>query len=193
MSGQRDNDYESDYMYDVETIVDEDDVYEKEVYEEEEDEKADVDYEDDIEEVENQLTEKDLFGDISDMSDTENTEDEEYGNSNTQCAFPTTRVQIDRTEYVSDLSMNDTKVFETLDPDEKKYLPLNYIVSSLMEWKFVQEACASGFRSVANLSRVSNKTIREIANISQHTLDKKTAMIPKLNQAFIDYAAQRGI
>ena len=193
MSGQRDNDYESDYMYDVETIVDEDDVYEKEVYEEEEDEKADVDYEDDIEEVENQLTEKDLFGDISDMSDTENTEDEEYGNSNTQCAFPTTRVQIDRTEYVSDLSMNDTKVFETLDPNEKKYLPLNYIVSSLMEWKFVQEACASGFRSVANLSRVSNKTIREIANISQHTLDKKTAMIPKLNQAFIDYAAQRGI
>ena len=124
---------------------------------------------------------------------TENTEDEEYGNSNTQCGFPTTRVQIDRTEYVSDLSMNDTKVFETLDPDEKKYLPLNYIVSSLMEWKFVQEACASGFRSVANLSRVSNKTIREIANISQHTLDKKTAMIPKLNQAFIDYAAQRGI
>jgi hypothetical protein len=191
MSGQRDNDYESDYMYDAETLVD--DVYEKEVYEEEEDEKADVDYEDDIEEVENQLTEKDLFGDISDMSDTENTEDEEYGNSNTQCALPKTRVQIDRTEYVSDLSMNDTKVFETLDPDEKKYLPLNYIVSSLMEWKFVQEACASGFRSVANLSRVSNKTIREIANISQHTLDKKTAMIPKLNQAFIDYAAQRGI
>jgi len=191
MSGQRDNDYESDYMYDAETLVD--DVYEKEVYEEEEDEKADLDYEDDIEEVENQLTEKDLFGDISDMSDTENTEDEEYGNSNTQCGFPTTRVQIDRTEYVSDLSMNDTKVFETLDPDEKKYLPLNYIVSSLMEWKFVQEACASGFRSVANLSRVSNKTIREIANISQHTLDKKTAMIPKLNQAFIDYAAQRGI
>ncbi len=185
MSGQRDNDYDSDYMYDVETIVDD-------VYEEEEDEKADIDYESDveIEEGENQLTEKDLFGDISDMSDTE---DEEYGNSNTQCAFPTTRVQIDRTEYVSDLSMNDTKVFETLDPDEKKYLPLNYIVSSLMEWKFVQEACASGFRSVANLSRVSNKTIREIANISQHTLDKKTAMIPKLNQAFIDYAAQRGI
>jgi len=191
MSGQRDNDYESDYMYDAETLVD--DVYEKEVYEEEEDEKADLDYEDDIEEVENQLTEKDLFGEISDMSDTEDEEDEKYGNSNTQCAFPTTKVKIDRTEYVSDLSMNDTKVFETLDPDEKKYLPLNYIVSSLMEWKFVQEACASGFRSVANLSRVSNKTIREIANISQHTLDKKTAMIPKLNQAFIDYAAQRGI
>lgn len=191
MSGQRDNDYESDYMYDAETLVD--DVYEKEVYEEEEDEKADLDYEDDIEEVENQLTEKDLFGDISDMSDTENTEDEEYGNSNTQCGFPTTRVKINKTEYVSDLSMNDTKVFETLDPNEKKYLPLNYIVSSLMEWKFVQEACTSGFRSVANLSRVSNKTIREIANISQHTLDKKTAMIPKLNQAFIDYAAQRGI
>jgi len=126
-------------------------------------------------------------------ADTEDEEDEKYGNSNTQCAFPTTKVKIDRTEYVSDLSMNDTKVFETLDPDEKKYLPLNYIVSSLMEWKFVQEACASGFRSVANLSRVSNKTIREIANISQHTLDKKTAMIPKLNQAFIDYAAQRGI
>lgn len=180
MSGQRDNDYDSDYMYDVETIVDE----------EEEDEKADIDYESDREEGENQLTEKDLFGDISDISDTE---DEEYGNSNTQCALPTTKVQIDRTEYVSDLSMNDTKVFETLDPDEKKYLPLNYIVSSLMEWKFIQEACASGFRSVANLSRVSNKTIREIANISQHTLDKKTATIPKLNQAFINYAAQRGI
>jgi hypothetical protein len=186
MSDPCDNNYDSDFMYDAETIVDD-------VYEEEEDEKEDIDYESDIEEVETQLTDKDLFGDISDMSNTENTEDEEYGNSNTQCAFPTTRVQIDRTEYVSDLTMNDTKVFETLDPDEKKYLPLNYIVSSLMEWKFVQEACASGFRSVANLSRVSNKTIREIANISQHTLDTKTAMIPKLNQAFINYAAQRGI
>jgi hypothetical protein len=179
----RDNEYDSDYIYDVETVVDD-------VYDEEEEEKADIDYNSDIEEVETerQLTEKDVFGDISDISS--DTEDEDY---NMPCVSPTTRLKIDRTEFVSDLSMNDTKVFETLDPDERKYLPLNYIVSSSMEWKFVQEACASGFRSVANLSRVSNKTIRQIANISQYTLDKNTAMIPRLNQAFIEYAAQRGI
>lgn len=184
MSDQRDNESDSDYLYDVETLVDD-------VDEEEEDEK-DIDYGSDIEEVENerQLVEKDIFGDISDISSDSDIED---GDSNRPCVSPTARLKIDRTEFVSDLSMNDTKVFETLDPDEKKYLPLNYIVSPFMEWKFVQEACASGFRSVANLSRVSNKTIREIANISQYTLDNKTSMIPKLNQAFIEYAAQRGI
>lgn len=184
MSGQCDNEYDSDYLYDVETIVDE--------QEEEEDEKADIDYESDIEEIETekQLIEKDIFGDISDISSDSDIEDNDY---NRPCTSPTVKLNINRTEFVSDLSINDTKVFETLDPDEKKYLPLNYIVSPLMEWKFVQEACASGFRSVANLSRVSNNTIREVANISQYSLNNKTAMIPKLNQAFIEYAAQRGI
>lgn len=179
-----DNKYDSDYMYEAETVV-------NDVYEEEEEEKSDIDYGSDTEEDEKQpkgLTERDVFGDISDVSS--DTEDEP---PNISCVSPTHKLKINRKEFVSDLSINDTKVFDTLDPDEKKYLPLNYIVSSLMEWIFIQEACASGFRSVANLSRVSNKTIREIANISQYTLDRNTAMIPRLNQAFIEYAAQRGI
>lgn len=177
------DEYESDYIYDAETVVD--DVNE----EEEDDEETDIDYNSDIEDDERQLNEKDIFGDISDISDDTDTEED----VNIPCVSPTVRLKIDKKEYVSDLSMNDTKVFETLDPDEKKYLPLNYIVSPWMEWKFIQEACASGFRSVTNLSRVSNKTIREIANISQYTLDNNTSMIPRLNQAFIEYAAQRGI
>jgi hypothetical protein len=173
-------------MYDAETIVDE-------VYEEEEDENPDIDYGSDeedviIEENSRGLTDKDIFGDISDISS-----DAEYESDNKSYVSRASRLKIDRKAFVSDLSMNDVKMFDTLDPDEKKYLPLNYIVSPMMEWKYIQEACASGFRSVENLSRVSNKTIRDIANISQYALDRNTAKIPKLNQAFIEYAAQRGI
>lgn len=178
--------YDSNDMYDAETIVDE-------VYEEEEDENPDIDYGSDeedviIEENPRGLTDKDMFDDISDISS-----DEEYESDNKSYVSRASRLKIDRKAFVSDLSMNDVKMFDTLDPDEKKYLPLNYIVSPMMEWKYIQEACASGFRSVENLSRVSNKTIRDIANISQYALDRNTAKIPKLNQAFIEYAAQRGI
>jgi hypothetical protein len=189
MSGQRDI---SEDVYDVETTEDDDDV--DVIIEDDDDDEREIDYGSDIEEDENRdqlksLTERDIFGDISDIS---SDSEDEYNEMS--CASPNkSKFKIDRKEYISDVSMNDNKVFDTLDPDEKKYLPLNYIVSPMMEWKFIQEACASGFRSVANLAKVSNKTIREIANISQYALDKGTAMIPKLNQAFIEYAAQRGI
>jgi len=184
--------FEADDAYDLETIVDDDDVDVIIEDEDEDGENVEIDYGSDTEEVEdiNQtkgVTERDVFGDISDIS---SDSEDEY--NNTVCASPRVKFKIDRKEYISDVPMNDNKVFDTLDPDEKKYLPLNYIVSPMMEWKFIQEACASGFRSVSNLIRVSNKTIRQIANISQYTLDNGTAKIPKLNQAFIDYAAQRG-
>lgn len=184
--------YEADdeYAYDLETIVDDDDV--DVIIEDEDGDTVEIDYGSDTEEVEdiNQtkgVTERDVFGDISDIS---SDSEDEY--NNTACASPRVKFKIDRKDYISDVPMSDNKVFDTLDPDEKKYLPLNYILSPMMEWKYIQEACASGFRSVSNLIRVSNKTIRQIANISQYTLDNGTAKIPKLNQAFIEYAAQRG-
>lgn len=177
---------ESDVLYNAETDVDRSE-------DEDEDEKQDIDYGSDtedviIEEDPIDFTEKTVFGDISDISS-----DSEDENVNISCTSPVSKIKIEKKEHITDLSINDIKVFDALDPDEKKYLPLNYIVSSFMEWNFIQEACASGFRSIVNLSRVSNKTIREVANISQYALDNGSAPIPKLNQAFINYAAQRGI
>lgn len=192
-SSQNNNNYgyESDDLYNAETEVDinEDEDEDVDIIIEADDEQQDIDYlytEDNvIQENSQNLTKKDLFGDISDISDDENMP--------MSCRSPMAEIKVERVEYLSDLSMFDEKVFETLDQDEKKYLPLNYIVSLNMEWMYIQEACASGFRSVSNLSRVRNSTIRQLANISQYALDNGSAKIPKLNQAFIDYAAQRGI
>lgn len=173
MSGQFDG-YESDEAYNAETDVDV-------IIEDSGDERVDIDYGSDIEDAQQRRLED------QEIPDSENE------NDNVSCGYSEPKYKVHKQEYISDLRMSENVVFDMLDPEEKKYLPLNFIVSPMMEWRFIQEACASGFRSVKNLARVSNKTIREIANISQYTLDNGTSKIPKLNQAFIDYAFQRGI
>lgn len=122
-----------------------------------------------------------LFGDIGDI-------EEEDVDEEIECSRPKYN------NRVTDLTWVDSApVFDQLDKEEQELLPLNYIVSPELEWKFIQEACASGFRNVKNLSRVSNKTLKLIADISQYTLNINMSKFPRLNTAFIEYAEQRGV
>jgi hypothetical protein len=133
-------------------------------------------------ESENKSLEKRLFGDLSsDFS----------SNSSNSYIEKTNKKKLINDD--DDGSIFEIPVFDDLYFDEKKYLPISYILSPNMEWYYIEKACKSNFNDVTNLSRVSNKTIKKIANISQYALDKKTCQNPTLNNNFIKYANQRGL
>jgi hypothetical protein len=99
-------------------------------------------------------------------------------------------------DYLSDILLTssiDLTMFNKLSDIEKELLPFNYIVTDEEEWIFIQEACASGFRSVKNLSKVCDKKIKLIADMSYYALTTSMSVLPVLNKAFIKYAEQRGI
>jgi hypothetical protein len=127
-------------------------------------------------ESENENLEKILFGDLSDLSS--ESDDGKVLNKNKQ---------------IIDVSAFEIPVFDNLDFEEKKYLPVSYVLSSNMEWYYIERACKSNFGDVKNLSRISNKTMKKIANISQYSLNQKTAKNTMLNIEFLKYAHQRGL
>lgn len=149
------------------------------------DESKSIDYDDrSIADDDKHATVEYCFGDIDDIDESD---------SETPCAPSSSKrsTRIIRQSFDTGFTIDNIPNFDNLDEEEKEYLPFNYIVSPALEWAFIQEACASGFRSVSNLSRVSNKTIRLIADIAQYTLQTDKAVLPQLNMAFITYAKQR--
>jgi hypothetical protein len=157
---------------------DRDDYY----YDDEDDDSREIDYgedediNDDEEEDVSPITEMDLFGDLNDMS-----EEDVVGDA---CCRP----RVDR-ENDEDRSRVDVD-FSLLEGDEL-LLPYSYIVSNREQWKYVLDACESGFRSVKDLDKVSDKILALVADMAALVLEKGNGT--NTNERFIQYAEQRRV
>jgi hypothetical protein len=128
--------------------------------------------------------EDDLFGDISDLES--NLDDEPP-----RGVQRTIKERLQGRRVIDQLDYNIPK-FSNLEPEEQ-VLPFTHILSPYQEWELVEDACLSGFRDVAGLSKVRNAVIRLVADAADYALQRNKALLPDLNKAFVVYAAQRGL
>jgi hypothetical protein len=119
------------------------------------------------------ITEMDIFGDISDMID----------DTGDPCCRPTTS-QNEEEEARTDIDFSLLKGDELL-------LPYSYIVSERDQWKYVLDACESGFRSVKDLGKVSDKVLSLVADVAALVLERGGGT--STNERFVQYAEQRGV
>jgi len=131
------------------------------------------------------LDEEDLFGDIDDLSD-----DDEQG------AQVERRSEMERQRiaaaYAESIPREEQLDFDALD-DEEMDLPFSYIVPPKTQWRYVMDACNSGFNVVGNMGKVSNAVLQLVADGAAIAIRDGKALVPEINDAFILYAEQRGV
>ena len=163
-------DYSDDDDYDVESI-DENDVSD---YDDYDTDPADIG--NDID-----LDAEDLFGNIGELSDFEEDEDQNIKK-------PIARKTHSRPDDLEGTTID----FNNLD-DEEIDLPYTYIVAPKTQWEYALDACKSKFKMVGNLGKVSNSNLKIIADAAAIALKNQTARCPEINQSFIQYAFQRNV
>jgi hypothetical protein len=149
-------------------------------------ESQEIDYDDDStddedaleedREDERPITDVDIFGDISDMID----------NDGDSCCRPKPSTSRDEEE-----DRPRTNVDFSLLKGDELLLPYSYIISDRDQWEHVLRACETGFRSVKDLGKVSDKVLRLVADVAALVLERGGGTIT--NERFVQYAEQRGV
>ena len=136
-----------------------------------------------------------LFGDIDDLTDDDDGSDGSDDDEGPEWAdlpmYERQRLK-EVAAHEESIPYEEKVNFENLE-DEEINLPFSYIVSPKDQWKYVLDACKSGFSVVGNLGKVSNSVLRMVADAAAMALRDGKARVPELNEAFIMYAEQRGV
>jgi hypothetical protein len=142
-----------------------------------------------------QASDDDLFGDIDDLTDDDDGSDGSDDDEGPEWAdlpmYERQRLK-EVAAHEESIPYEEKVNFENLE-DEEINLPFSYIVSPKDQWKYVLDACKSGFSVVGNLGKVSNSVLRMVADAAAMALRDGKARVPELNEAFIMYAEQRGV
>lgn len=152
------------------------DIESQEIDYEDDDSSTDEEEDDKEEDDERPITDVDIFGDISDMID------DVDGDS---CCRPKTSREEDEEERPR------TGIDFSLLKDDELLLPYSYIISDREQWEHVLRACETGFRSVKDMGKVSDKVLSLVADVAALVLERGGGTIT--NERFVQYAEQRGV
>lgn len=115
-------------------------------------------------------------------------------------------VALDFDEYERTIRMNDTpewidvelesdapsiKDFENLS-DQERFLPLNYVLTAVEQWRIILHALSSNFRSVSRLPSVNDNILRTVADAIHYSLQLNNS-VPKAAYSLLEYASDRRI
>jgi hypothetical protein len=100
---------------------------------------------------------------------------------------------IDDRDFDIDGEVLASSDFDNLDNLEKRYLPYSFVISEMEQWKYLDDACRSGFYQVANLNKVNNINLQLVADAAALAIKKNGSQVGEVNHFFINYANQRGV
>lgn len=137
-----------------------------------------------LEEAEDEDTDEDNSSEDSDISiisynsaesqypDTDSEEEEEVVTRNQKGPkfFP----------YVPDekIPEPDNPDFVNLTANEKKYLPLSFVISQAVQWKIILNCLSSNFNNIRELPKVSDTTLELIADSISYSISKGNKPLP---------------
>jgi hypothetical protein len=131
---------------------------------------------------ENSIGEEDLFGDIGDLSDDDDSFDRLSEVERKRMAAA----------YAESIPTEELLEFDDLDYEEMD-LPFSYIVPPKTQWGYALDACKSNFKVVGHLGKVNNTILQLVADAAAMALRNGTACSSDVNNAFIEYAEQRHV
>jgi len=132
--------------------------------------------------------------DDTDGSDDEDSEQEIIGYDDEEEELPKRFLEYDEDirDFDVDGELLASSDFDNLDNLEKRYLPYSFVISEMEQWKYLEDACRSGFYQVANLNKVNNINLQLVADAAALAI-KTNGKFSEVNYSFINYATQRGV
>lgn len=84
----------------------------------------------------------------------------------------------------------DLPILSEFTDQELDLLPLSYIRGPLEQWSYIYDAVKSDFKSVANLGKVNDRTLRSLTDVIRYSYMKKNSLT-EVQKAILRYEIKR--